>query len=175
MNSNHWRAISVLQIAPPPATLRDRLSRHTCLYMCIHSARRTNLTFWPCRRASAHALAFHLVRFAQRPPASFGRYPLFGGTQCASSCKLALCGSGDAAGPIAFATAGPHQTHERLFLDQHGRAKSFHCFARPATRVVDYEYGSAFAASSAESINFVFLQVTTPSLIACACPKWALT
>jgi hypothetical protein len=160
MNSNHWRAISVLQIAPPLATLSDLIDVLVTPALPQHlhafTVRRTNFTFWPCRRAPAHALVFHLVRFAQRPPASFGRYPLFGGTQCASTCKLALCGSGDTAGPIAFATAGPHQTHERLFLDQRGRAKIFHCFARPATRVVDY--GSAFAASSAESINFVFLQ-----------------
>jgi hypothetical protein len=160
MNSNHWRAISVLQIAPPLATLSDLIDVLVTPALPQHlhafTVRRTNFTFWPCRRAPAHALVFHLIKFAQRPPASFGRYPLFGGTQCASTCKLALCGSGDTAGPIAFATAGPHQTHERLFLDQHGRAKIFHCFACPATRVVDY--GSAFAASSAESINFVFLQ-----------------
>lgn len=134
MNSNHWRAISVLQIAPPLAILSDLIDflvTHALASTTVHAftVRRTNFTFWPCRRAPAHALVFHLVRFAQRPPASFGRYPLFGGTQCASSCKLALCGSGDTAGPIAFATAGPHQTHERLFLDQRGRAKFFHCFA----------------------------------------------
>jgi hypothetical protein len=67
-------------------------------------------------------------------PASFGRC-----TRClvapaarqASNFNLAPCGSGDEAGPIAFATAAPHQTHERLFTLASAAAAEFSIICAP--------------------------------------------